>query len=203
MVKKGLFMKSTKFLKIESIKELKKYGLPFPKTVFIFNFKKQKKEIDRFLSNKKYVTIRSDKKGSTDFCPHNLRCPVNKAKRFIEKIISKGYAAILQNYVPIYKDKASGNILILKKRIFIELMGEGPLTWMTREGLVREWIVLRKKDFKEIMHSGRRLLKGKKLINILKMVKKIPSYRLVEFTLRPEGLYFWQIKEDKTAKKLE
>lgn len=203
MEEKELYMKSDKFLKIESIKELKKYGLPVPQTIFIFNFKKQEKEIDDFLKNKRYVSVRSDKKGATDFCPHWLGCPVKKAKNFIRKIISKGYAVIIHELIPIYVERASGNILILKKYFIIEMMSIGPLTWMNREGKVEEWIKVRKSDFKEISHSGKRILRNKKLRNILKLTKRIPPYKLIEFTLRPEGLYFWQIKNDKTAKKLE
>ncbi len=71
------------------------------------------------------------------------------------------------------------------------------------EGKVSEWIKIRKSDFEEINHTGRRFLKKKELINILKLAKKIPPYKILEFTLRPEGLYFWQIIEDKTSKKLE
>ena len=114
MEEKELYMKSDKFLKIESIKELKKYGLPVPQTIFIFNFKKQEKEIDDFLKNKRYVTVRSDKKGATDFCPHWLGCPGKKAKNFIRKITLQGYAVILHELIPIYRERSSGNILVLK-----------------------------------------------------------------------------------------
>ena len=84
-----LSMKSAEFQKIKSIKEIQKYKLPYPKTIFIFNFRKQKKEIDKFLKNKENITIRTDKKGKTDFCPHILRCPKNKAKPFIKKILKR------------------------------------------------------------------------------------------------------------------
>ncbi len=204
MVVVELFMKLAKFSKIKSIKEIQKYKLPHPKTIFIFNFRKQKKEIDEFLKNKENITIRTDKKGDTDFCPHILRCPKNKAKPFIKKVTGKGYAAILQEYLPIRKNRIlSGNILILKNHILMELMGVGPLTWLNREGRMEEQIKFRKDNLKEVEHLGKRLVGKKKLVNIVKMVKNMPPYKILEFTLRLEGPFFWQIKEDKTAKVLE
>ncbi len=195
-------MKLDGFKKIESIKKLQKYKLPITQTIFIFDFKKQEKEIDDFLKNKRIVTIRSDKIGSTDFCPLSIGCPRNKAKTLIKKINSKGYAVILQQYVPV-RSKASGNILILKKHILVELMGTGALSLMNREGEIEEQIKFRKKDLTEVSHFGKRLIRKRELINILKMVKKMPVYNLIEFTLRNNGLYFWQIREDKTAGQLE
>ena len=147
--------------------------------------------------------IRSDKREDTDFCPHWLGCPVKKAKNFIKKITLQGYAVILHEMVPIYSERASGNILVLKKYFFVELMGVGPLTWITREGKVSEWIKVRKNDLKEVSHTGKRFLKKKELKNILKLAKRVPPYRVLEFSLRPEGLYFWQIIKDKTSKNLE
>ena len=195
-------MKFDGFKKIESIKKLQNYNLPIPETIFIFNFKKQEKEIEKFLKNKKIVTIRSDKKGSTDFCPLIIGCQKNKAKSLIKKINSKGYAVILQQYVPV-RSRVSGNILILKKHILAELMGTGALSLMNREGKIEEQIKFKKKDLTEVSHFGKQLIKKRDLTNILKMVKKIPVYHLIEFTLRRDELYFWQIKEDKTAKQLE
>ena len=195
-------MKFDGFKKIESIKKLQRYNLPIPETIFIFNFKKQEKEIEKFLKNKKIVTIRSDKKGSTDFCPLIIGCQKNKAKSLIKEISSKGYAVILQQYVPV-RSRVSGNILILKKHILAELMGTGALSLMNREGKIEEQIKFKKKDLTEVSHFGKQLIKKRDLTNILKMVKKIPVYHLIEFTLRRDELYFWQIKEDKTAKQLE
>ena len=195
-------MKFDGFKKIESIKKLQKYKLPIAQTIFIFDFKKHEKEIEKFLKNKKLVTIRSDKKGSTDFCPLIIGCPKNKAKSLIKKISSKGYAVILQKYVPV-RSKASGNILILKKHILVELIRTGALSLMNREGKIEEQIKFKKRDLTEVSHFGKRLIRKQDLINILKMVKKLPVYKLIEFTLRRDGLYFWQIKEDKTAKQLE
>ena len=195
-------MKLDGFKKIESIKKLQKYKLPTAQTIFIFDFKKQEKEIDDFLKNKRVVTIRSDKRGRTDFCPLNIGCPRKKAKSIIKKISSKGYAVLLQEYIPV-RSKVSGNILILKKHILVDLMGTGALSLMNREGKIEEQVKFRKKDFAEVSHFGKRLIKKRELINILKMVKKMPVYNLIEFTLRDKGLYFWQIKEDKTARQLE
>ncbi len=192
-----------KFKKIEGVKEIKKYGLPMAETIFIFNFEKQEKEIDAFLKSKKIVTIRSDKSGGADFCPCWLGCPKNKAKPIIKQLIGKGYAVLLQKYVPIMKEIFSGNTLILKKHILMELMKEGPLVWLNRDGLVEEQIKFRKRDLKEMKHFGKRITKKKDLNKVLKMINHLPSFKIVEFTLRPEGLYFWQMRDDKTAKRLK
>lgn len=192
------------FKKIEGIKKLQKYNLPIPETIFIFDFKKQEKEIEKFLKDKEFITIRSDKKGSTDFCPCSLRCPRNKAKIFIKEIIRKGYTAILQRYIPIRKNRIlSGNILILKNNILMELMGVGPLTWLNRKGKLDEQIRFRKDNLHELEHRGKKLAEKRKLINIAKLVKNIPPYKILEFTLISEGPFFWQIKEDRTAKRLD
>lgn len=196
-------LSTNNFFKIQGIKELKKYKLPFSKTIFIFDCQKQEKEIDEFLKGRKYVSIRSDSKNHSDFCPHDLKCPRNKAKEFIRELNSQSYAAIVSEYVPWEGDKASGNILILRKYILVELMGEGPLIWLNRDGKVDERIKLRKKDLKEVEHLGTRLLEKSDLIKIIKMVKNLPVYKIIEFTVRPEGLYFWQIRDDETAKTME
>ncbi|MDO8424556.1 MAG: hypothetical protein Q7S70_01290 [bacterium] len=196
-------MKLSAFKKIESIKRLQEYNLPIPETIFVFDFKKQEEEIDRFLVNKRIVTIRSDKEGKTDFCPHKLRCLRSEAKKLIKALVSKGFGVIVQRYIPIRRDRASGNILILKKKILLELMGTGPLTWLNRDGLVEERIEVRKNDGREIGHFGKRLITKKALKKILKLVKNTPPYKILEFTLRPEGLYFWQIRDDETTKGLE
>ena len=191
-------------MKIESIKALQKYNLPTPETIFIFDFEKQKKEIEDFLKKKKFITVRSDKKGGTDFCPHNLRCPRNQAKPFIKGIVKKGYAAILQRYIPIKKNRIlSGNILVLKNHLLMELMGVGPLTWLNREGQMGERIKFTKSNLKEVEHSGRALAKKNKLISIAKLVKNVPPYKILEFTLTRDSPFFWQIKDDKTTRRLE
>jgi hypothetical protein len=198
-----LFMKFKAFKKIESIKQLQKYRLPIPETIFIYNFKKQEKEIDDFLKNKRIVTVRSDKENKTDFCPHNLRCQRKEAKKFVRNLVSKGYAAIVQRYVPIRRDRVSGNILILKNRVLMDLMGTGPLTRLTREGIIEEQVVFSKNGFKRLSHHGKELISKAQFRGILNTVKNIPPYKILEFTLRPEGIYFWQIKEDKSARQLE
>lgn len=192
-----------KLKKVKSIEDLKKYGLPIPETIFIFDFKKQEKEIDDFLVGKRIVTIRSDRENQTDFCPHNLRCERNAVKDFIKTLNAKGYVAILQRYVPIRRDRVSGNILVLKNRILVEMMGTGPLTQLNRDGKVLEQITFAKKDLKEIEHFGKRLIPQKEIINILKKIGNFPPYKILEFTLRPEGLYFWQIRDDLSAKRLD
>ena len=194
---------TNKFFKIEGIKEAAKYKLPIPKTIFIFDYKKQDREIDDFLKDRDYLEIRSDSKNGTDFCPHNLECPSKKAKEFIKDLNLHGFAAILQDYVPWEGDIASGNILILEKHILLELMGEGPLIWLNRDGTIEERIKFDKSSLKEVDHSGKRLIPKKDLLHLLKIVKDIPVYKIIEFTLRPEGLYFWQIRDDKTAREIE
>jgi len=189
------------FKKIEGIKILQKYNLPQPKTIFIFDFKKQEKEIDDFLKNKRIVTIRSDKRGKTDFCPLNIGSPQNKVKQQIKKLIPKGYVVILQEYIPV-RSRVSGNILILKNHILVELMGTGSLSLLNRDGKVEEQVKLEKGNFKEVEHFGKRLISKKELVKILKLVKRVPTYKLLEFTLRSKGLYFWQMRDDKTAKEL-
>lgn len=193
-----------KYKKIESIKRIKNYHLPHPETIFIFKFDEQEKEIDSFLKDKKIVTIRTDKKGYSDFLPCYLRCPKSKVKEKIKELSAKNYAVILQNYIPIRKDrKVSGNILILKKDILVELMGKGPLTWLNREGKIEERLRLKKNNLKEIEHFGKRLIKKRELADILKLVKNIKPYKVLEFSLSSGVPYFWQIKDDKTAKKLD
>lgn len=193
-----------KYKKIESIKELQKYQLPVARSIFIFNFRKQEKEIDSFLKNKRFITIRTDKKGYADFLPCYIRYPGNKAKEKIRELVAKKYAVIFQNYIPLRKDKeVSGNILILKKDIMIELMGKGPLTWLNREGKIDERISLKRANLKETYHFGKRLIKKIELARILKLVKNIESYKILEFSLVSGVPYFWQIRYDKTAKKLD
>lgn len=80
-----LFMKLDGLKKVNSIKKLQKYNLPTPETIFIFNFKKQEKEIDDFLKRKKIISIRSDKVKKSTFCPNFPRCPKNKVKIFAKK----------------------------------------------------------------------------------------------------------------------
>lgn len=196
-------LSTNNFLKIEGIKEALKYKLPVSKTIFILDFKKQEKEIDNFIKDAKYIAIRSDSKNGSDFCPHDLKCASNKAKEFIRELNLHGYAVILQEYIPWEGDIASGNILILEQHIILELMGEGPLIWLNRDGAIAERIRFKKNNLEEVDHFGKRLIAKKDLTNLLKMVKNIPIYKIIEFTLRPEGLYFWQIRDDQTAKEIE
>jgi len=201
MGKMGLY--TDKFQKIKGIKEIERHKLPFSKTIFIFNYEKQEKEIDEFIRGKVYVSVRSDSIKGQDFCPHNLKCPADKVREFVKELNSDGYAAIIQEYLPWEGDKASGNILILKKYILVELMGEGPLIWLNRDGQTEEQILFTKDAFREVKHWGKRLIANADLIKTLKMVKNLPLYKLIEFTMRPEGIYFWQIRNDKTAEEID
>lgn len=195
--------KLNRFKKIKSIKDLEKYGLPTPKTIFIFDFKKQKKEIEDFIKNRDHVMIRSDKENDIGLFPHNLTCPQNEALKLIKKLTLKNYAVILQEYVPWQDDKITGNILILRNNILIELMKGGPSTLLNREGRVDEYKKIKKDNLREIERFGKRIIKKKDLNNILRMVKHLPPYKIIEFSIGPGWLYFWQIRDDKTAKKLE
>jgi len=195
--------KLSNFKKIEGNKNLEKYSLPAPATIFILDLKKQEKEIDDFLKNRDIVMIRSDKEVDMSFCPHNLNCPKAKAKKFIEELVSKGYAAILQEHVPSEEDKLSGNILIFKKNILMELMEGGPLTLLNREGKLDEYIKIRRNDFKETEHFGKRLITKEDLGRVLKLIKKVPPFKILEFSIGQDWLYFWQIRDDKTAKELK
>lgn len=203
MARKGLSINmGNSFKKIKGIRDLKKYNLPTPKTIFIFSFKKQEKEIDDFLKDKDFVMIRSDKKDNPDFCPHNLKCPKSAAKEFIRELTMAGYAAILQEHVPWLGNIVSGNILLLRKYILIEMMNKGPLIWLNRDGQVEEHIKINRNNLEEVYHFGKRLVREQELVKTLKMVKNLPPYYLAEFTLRPEGPYFWQIRPDKSAHRL-
>ncbi len=127
------------FAKIDSIIQLQRLGLPTPKTVFVFDAEKQEAEIDNFLKNREMVMIRSDKDGCAGKCPHNLKCPKNEAKEFIKKLNSEGFAAILQEHVP-FNAYASGNIMLLKNKMIIEMTEGSPLTKLNRgESLTSIW----------------------------------------------------------------
>lgn len=197
-------MRSKKFFKIESIKEIEKYGLSIPETIFIFDFKKEEKEIDKFLKKEKVVSIRSDKAGNPRFCPNIPRCENTKAKPLVKKINKQGYAVILHEYLPTRKGRiAAGHILILENYILMELIGSGPVSRLDRQGVVEETIKFRKNDLKEVEHFGRRLAKKEALKSIAKLVENIPPFKILDFVLMKEGLYFYQIQDDKTASKLK
>lgn len=203
--------------KIKSIMEIQKLGLPFPETIFIFDYKKQEKEIEEFLKNRKRVMIRTDKHGALE-CPHKLDCPKEEAKEIIKKFISNGYAVILSEYVPMtWKEdggrliptgengaRFSGNILFLEEKIIVEIMRGNPLTLLARHGIVDEHILLDKYTLKEIFHWGERIIDRKTLERIIEMLNGIDlMYKIVEFGVGDDWIYFWQIKEDKTSKILE
>ncbi|MFA4998701.1 MAG: hypothetical protein WC514_01655 [Candidatus Paceibacterota bacterium] len=196
-------MKYDKFSKIDSIKEIKRYSLPRPETIFIFDFKKQEKEIDKFLKGKKTVSIRSDKRGNSRFCPNIPRCQSSEAKPLIEKINTQGYAVILHEYLPVKKGRiAAGHILILKNHILMELIGSGPVSRLDRQGAVEEIIKFRKSNLEEVEHFGRRLAKVGVFRKVANLVENIPCFRVLDFALMEKGVYFYQIQNDKTAKGL-
>ncbi len=191
------------FLKIASIMEIRKLGLPSPETVFVFNSAKQEREIENFLRNRELVMIRSDRKDSAGKCPHNLACPKREAKEFIRRLNSEGYAVILQEHVP-FNAYASGNILLLKDKMIIELMEGSPLTKLNRFGMMDEHMRLdRFNGRKEFFHNGKRILSRNILKKVLDMVEYLPlENRIFEFAVAPDWLFFWQIRDDRTAGKL-
>lgn len=192
------------FSKINSIIQLQRLGLPTPETVFVFDAEKQEAEIENFLRNRELVMIRSDRKDSEGRCPHNLACPKHETKRFIKKLNSEGYAAILQEHVP-FNAYASGNILLLKSKMIIELMEGSPLTKLNREGKLDEHIVLERfYRRREIHHHGKRILPRNILKKILDLVEYLPlENKIVEFAVAPDWMFFWQIREDKTGGMME
>lgn len=192
------------FAKINSIVQLQRLGLPIPNTVFIFDAGKQDAEIDGFLNNRELVMIRSDKDGCAGKCPHNLKCSKSEAKSFIRKLDSEGYAIILQEHVP-FNTTASGNIMLLKNKMIIEMMEGSPLTKLNRYGKLDEHIVMgRFNGRKEIRHSGKRLLARNILKKVLDLVEYLPfENKIVEFVVAPDWLFFWQIRDDRTSAMLE
>jgi len=197
-----------RYKKIESIKKLQKYGLPILETIFIFDFRKQEKELDKFLQNKEYVAIRTDTTKKIDSLPCNLRCHKKRSKKIIKDLNTKGFAVILheQDHIPfgvVSKKHISGNIAILQKCFIVELMRGEPLYRLNREGRIDEHLKIKRNSLEEIGHWGRRIISKRSLDKILKMIRAVPAYKIVEFTSRPEGFYFWQIRNDKTIKKLD
>jgi hypothetical protein len=191
-----------KFKKVKGIKDLGQYDLPTPQTTFIFDFNKQEKEINAFIKNRSYLMIRSDKENELDFCPHNLICPKAGAKDFIKKLTAKKFVVILQECISWKEDKLSGNILTLKNGVVIELMRGGPLIFLNRDGQVDEYLRVNKKGL-VVEYSGKKIINKTDLDKVIKLIKKLPPYKIVEFSIGPDWLYFWQIREDKTAKGLE
>ena len=195
--------KLDKFKKIKGIEELKKYGLPTIKTIYIFNFNKQKKEVENFIRNKDFLVVRTDREDDPISAPRNLKCPKNRVEKLIKELNLKGYVAILQEPVLLSENKLSGSILILEDYLLIELMKGGPLTWLMRYGKVDEHIKLRKDNLEEVEHFGKKLIKKNDLNSILRQVNSIPSNKAVKFTIGTDWLYFWEIRDEKTAKRLE
>lgn len=192
------------FAKINSIIQIRKLGLPTPQTVFVYDAEKQDAEIDGFLKNRELVMIRSDKSGCEGKCPHNLKCPKREAKEFIKKLNAEGFAAILQEHVP-FNAFASGNIMLLKNKMIIEMMEGSPLTKLNREGKLDEHIRMERfGGRREIRHHGKRLLPRNILKKVLDLVEYLPlENRIVEFAVAPDWMFFWQIRDDKTGGMLE
>ncbi len=189
--------------KIKNILEIKNLNLPMPETVFVFDLRKQEKEIEEFINGKEFVMIRSDKKGNRNNCPHNLKCHANNAKSFIEKLNKEGFVAILQEHVP-FNAFFSGNVLLLKNKIIIEVMEGSPLTLMNRYGKVDEHLQIERFTRKEIKHYGKRVLTRNIFEKILNLVEYLPiENKILEFAVGPDWFYFWEIRDDKTGKMLK
>jgi hypothetical protein len=196
-------MKFENLPKVKSLKRLIRYKLPIPETLFIFDFKKQEKEIDKFLSGKREVSIRSDRAENSQFCPSVSRCPINKAKLFCRKINKQGYTVILHEYLPMKKNRlACGHILTLKDQILFELVDRGAVSRLDRQGEVAEIIRFRKKDFVEIEHFGQRIVSKSALKGIYPLIKDVPPFKVLDFTLLKRGVYFYQLQDDRTASRL-
>ena len=78
-----------------------------------------------------------------------------------------------------------------------------PLYLLTRDGKIDEFIKIEKDSLREVERFGKRVIKKSDLNKILKLIKRLPDFKIVEFTLRKDGLIFWQMIDDKTAKTLE
>ncbi len=195
-------VENSDFAKIKSIMKIQELGLPFPETIFIFDAEKQDDEIEEFLKDRELVIIRTDSMGNPENCPNKLDCPSAEAKQAIKKFNSKGYAAILSEFVP-FDAKFSGNILFLSDRIIIETMKGNPLTLMNRHGIVHEHIHM-DSSLKEIFHWGKRVADAETLEKIIRMFDNLNmKNKIVEFGVGPDWLYIWQIRDDKTSEKLE
>ncbi|MBU3958114.1 MAG: hypothetical protein KKB25_03490 [Nanoarchaeota archaeon] len=192
------------FSKISSIMQIQRLGLPSPETVFVYDAETQEAEIEDFLKDREFVMIRSDKKDSAGKCPHNLKCPKREAKEFIKKLNAEGFAAILQEHVP-FNAFASGNIMLLKNKMIIEMMEGSPLTKLNREGKLDEHIRMERfGGRREIRHHGKRLLPRNILKKVIDLVEYLPlENRIVEFAVAPDWMFFWQIRDDKTGGMLE
>lgn len=196
-------MKSDRLPKIRSLERLKGYGLPIPETLFIFNFKKQEREIVKFLKGRRFVSIRADKPGNSQFCPSIPRIETGKAKSLCRKINSQGYVVILHEYFSLRKGRiACGHVMTLKDHIVFELVDQGAVSRLDREGEVREIIKFRKKDLAETEHYGKRTASRKSLRKLALLVKNIPCYKILDFTLMEKGPYFYQIQDDETSRRL-
>jgi len=196
-------MKFDNLPKIESLQRLVRYGLPIPATLLVFDCGKQEKEIDAFLRGKKHVSIRADKMNDSQFCPSIPRCPSAKAKSFCRKISKQGFTVILHEYFPLRKGRiACGHVLTLKEHILFELVDRGAVSRLDREGEVEEIIKFRKSDLAEAEHSGKRTASPAALKKIARLVRNIPCFKILDFTLMESGPYFYQIQDDETASRL-
>ena len=186
--------------KVESIVKLKSLGLPTPPTIIIKNFEEQLNEINNFLSTRTYVMIRSDKDDGMN-CPRILKCPSYNAKEHIRRLNENGYVVILQDYVPL-NNRYSGNALVLENLVVIEAIEGGPVSKISREGIIHQHVQLSKSG-ELINFHGREVIPKDELIKIFSIVRNLPKYHIYEFSSGPNWFYFWQAREDKTSRVLD
>ncbi len=205
------------FEKVTSIINIQELGLPTPETIFISDSDVQIKDIEDFIENRNILTIRSDKIGQTEYCPHNLKCPKHEVINFVRELNSNEFVAIIQEYIPWEEPDfftiLSGNILLLKKYIVIEMMEGGPITLLNRYGKMDEHIQIKRyNNFEETFHFGNRLISKNNLHKVLKLTENLSfDNKIFEFSIGNKNidgiyydwLYFWHIKDDKTSKSVE
>ncbi len=189
------------FNKINGIIKLKDWGLPSPSTVFINDLYAQSNELNNFLIGKKFVMIRSDKKGNSTHCPRLLKCNAYEVKDFIRRLNSQGYVAIVQDYVPL-NNVYSGNILLLNNKLIIEVMRGGPVSKLNREGIVHEHLMA---DYSGniLFHRGEFVIPNRVVNQLIKLTNSIPKHNILEFSSGPDWFYFWHAREDPTSKLLD
>jgi len=188
--------------KINGIIKLRNLGLPTPKTLIINDYELQKQEINNFLMMRKFVMIRSEKEGQSTHCPSMIQCPINQAGSFIKELNTNGYAAIVQDYIPL-NNIYSGNILVLNDSFIIEVMKGGPVSKLNREGKVDEHLRISKAG-DTITHFGSNVIPINDVKKIISKVKDLPlKNHIIEFSSGPDWFYFWHAREDKTSAKLE
>ncbi|MBN1923236.1 MAG: hypothetical protein JW791_00570 [Nanoarchaeota archaeon] len=188
--------------KITSIMRIQELNLPTPKTVFVSDVESQNEELNNFLKGKDFVIIRSDKVGQASHCPSNIKCDSSNAESFISDLNKQGYAAIVQNHVPL-NNRFSGNVLILSDCYIIEVMRGGPVSKLNREGVVHEHLRINKNG-SLLFHYGERVIPEEDIKRVISRVQGLNlNYHILEFSSGPDWFYYWHIRKDDTSRLLE